>query len=212
MAAAAGAAPAFARARARRALRLAHRREQRLRRGSPGNGPAPYLCRREADWFRKKRGVFAQEVRPRFVELFGGAVAPEGPDRGEPVVARGTHIRAAITDHHRALRVEAVLGKQVPEQVVLVLARAVELAAVDGHEMRVEREMVDDAARVDEGLRGRDVELRPGSRNLAERFRDSVVGRVLEEAHVGEALAKERERVLDRDATLTSNKACERRA
>ena len=65
------------------------------------------------------------------------------------MVARGNHVHAAISDHHRASRGDPVVRQQVREEIALVLARAVELATVHGLEVRVEREVADDPLGVD---------------------------------------------------------------
>jgi hypothetical protein len=96
---------------------------------------------------------------------------------------------AAVADHHGSRRIEPVLGEEVREEFALVLARAVELAAVHRDEVRVEREVLDDAPGVDMRLRSGHDRACAASPANAERLADAVVRGVLEEAHVGEAFA-----------------------
>src|SRR5690348_14895595 len=87
---------------------------------------------------RRRRG--AQRMRPGLAQLLRGSVSPQRAERVHAMVPRRAHVRAAVADHHRAGAVQPVMRQEVREQVALVLARAVELAAVHLDEMRREAE------------------------------------------------------------------------
>ena len=148
-------------------------------------------------------------ARARRLKFVVASVAPEDADGPRSVVACRDHVGAAVPDHRRHARIEAVVRQQVGEQVALVLPRAVEFASVHRLEVRVEREVADDPLGVDPRLRGGDEEGQAGLAQAGEGRGDALVRRVLEEADVGEPLAIVSDGALDRLARVGADQCRE---
>src|SRR5690606_20427071 len=120
-------------------------------------------------------------------ELVPRAEAPQHAERAHSVRKRTDDIVASVPDHHRLLGGEALDLHDVRDQLCLVRARAVELAAVESVEELRKPEVLDDPYRIDAGLRRREEQACVARDERLERFGDSVVYLVLEEADRSEA-------------------------
>ena len=81
------------------------------------------------------------------------AVAPQRADGRDGVPARADHVVLAIAPHRAGFGREPLLGEDMGDEVALVVETPVEFRAVSRVEMRGEAEAVEDADRIDAGLR-----------------------------------------------------------
>ena len=109
------------------------------------------------------------------------AVAPERADRRNAVPARADHVVLAVAPHDAGPGREPLFGEDVGDEVALVVEPAVEFGAVGGVETAAEIEALEDADRVDAGLRGAQHEARAGGGQRVQRLRDAVVDGSLEQ-------------------------------
>src|SRR5208337_4820843 len=141
-------------------------------------------------------GRSAERSRRYGAKLLLAAEAPQGADGRYVMPARPDDVVLAIAPHDAVAGVEPTLGKDMGDELALVLAAAVELRAVNRLEVAVEAEAVEDARGINGGLGGAENEPRPGRLHLRQRLVDPFIDRRLEKALRSIARAIDGERLL----------------
>src|SRR5690606_27862516 len=128
-------------------------------------------------------------VRRLGPQLLAAAEAITHGRAGQAVVARADQVVLAVADHQCAAGLQRLAFHQVGDQVALVGAGAVQLAAVDAFEVLVEGEVPGDLRREHGGFAGGDEQPTALLAQLFEQRMDAVEGAVLVQAGGAKALA-----------------------
>jgi hypothetical protein len=121
--------------------------------------------------------------------LVRAAEAPGHADGVDSVGPGPVDVVMAVADHDRAPRIQGLPLGDVGDQLGLVAAAAVELAAVHAVESGAQPEVHGDALGVDGRLRGRDETAPAAPARVREQLGDACVHPVLPPAALREALA-----------------------